>query len=552
VTQRRWLAAVAVGSLLLTSCTAGGSAAHPTTPSSGRSTTSAPSSTPSPTPTTPPPLAWGPTQADLDDASRLVAAMPLEQVAGQVLVARYEGTAPAAAAALVTELHAGGVILMGDNVVDPRQVRATADAVQQAAAADGRTWPAVVAVDQEGGRVARVGEPATEFPTLMTAGAARDAAVTRAAAAASGAELRSMGFTWVFAPDADVTIGPEDPTIGSRSASDDPQVVAGVVQPAVQGYADAGIVAVAKHYPGHGSVTTDSHLGLPVQKASLEQLRARDLVPFDAVVEAGVPVVMMSHIAVEAFEPGVPSSLSPQAYASLRTETGFTGVVVTDALDMAAVTEAYGPGGAAVGALRAGADVLLMPADPRSAYEAIVRAVNSAELSRQRLDDAAARVVALMRYEGARTTPQEPDPSAPPAVGTHGAESYALSLAGLTVVDGACSGPLVNGAVQLVGGTTADRQRFTAAAQAAGVRVGSGAVVRLLGTGQSAGDGDVVVALDAPYGLGSSTARVARIALYGRTPDAFRALVAVLTGAEPARGHLPVAVDGLPPGAGCG
>jgi beta-N-acetylhexosaminidase len=518
-------------------------AACTSTPEDGptRETATSSASTPQP----PPPLAWGPTPADLEDARSVVAALPVEQVAGQVIVARYQGTTPDSAASLVSELSLAGVILMADNVIDPSQVSASADAVQQASAALGRSWPAVVAVDQEGGRVARVGLPATEFPTLMTAGAARGGEVTRAAAAASGGELRSMGFTWVFAPDADVTTGPDDPTIGSRSASDDPQVVSDVVTAAVEGYEQAGIVAVAKHYPGHGSVPTDSHEALPVQPRSLDELRARDLVPFAAAADAGVPVVMMSHIAVEALEPGVPASMSAAAYASLRTDAGFTGVAVTDALDMAAVTERYGPGDAAVSALAAGADVLLMPRDPRAAHRAIIDAVAAGRLPRSRLDDAAARVIALMRQRAAQPA------SAAVPVGSSSQASYALSLAGTTVVDGACSGPLVGDAVQVEGGTGVDRDRFAEAARAAGLDVGHGSVVRLLGSPGSEGSGDVVVALDAPYGLGRSTAGTARIALYGRTPDAFRALVDVLTGRQSARGRLPVAVEGLPPAAGC-
>lgn len=499
----------------------------------------------------PPPLPWGPTETELAQARERVAAMTPEQIVGQVIVAGYAGTEPATAAALVAELHLAGVILMADNVaenadgVDAGQVRATAAAVQDAVGADGRDWPAVVSVDQEGGRVARVGAPATQFPTLMTAGAARGGDVVRAAAQASATELRALGFTWVFAPDADVTLGPADPTIGSRSPSDDPAVVSQVVEDAVAGYGGAGIVAVAKHYPGHGSVAADSHEELPVQSATLDELRERDLLPFTAAARAGVPVVMMSHIAVDAFSPGVPASLAPEAYASLRSDAGFTGLAVTDALDMAAVTQGYGPDGAAVAAMSAGADVLLMPADPRAAHAALVAALAHGSLARERVEEAAAKVVALQRWQARQAPPPGPD-----AVGSGTEASYALSLAGVTVAAGPCSGALVDGGVQVVGGTETDRARFAEAAERAGLATGTGTVVRLLGGG-TPGDGDVVVSLDTPYALGSSQASVARIALYGRTPQAFRALVDVLLGDARAGGRLPVAVDGLPDGAGC-
>jgi beta-N-acetylhexosaminidase len=497
-------------------------------------------------------LPWGPTEADIAAARGAVAAMPLEQVAGQVIVASYSGTNPSMAASLVRDLHLAGVILMGDNVAGPEQVRSTAAAVQRAVADDGRSWPAVVTVDQEGGLVARVRAPAAEFPTFMTAGAAvagGDVAAVQDAAEASGAQLRSLGFTWVNAPDADVTIGPSDPTIGSRSASDDPKLVARTVTAAVEGYLSAGIVPVAKHYPGHGSVTTDSHVGLPVQKATIEQLRRRDLVPFTAAARAGVPAVMMSHVAVSALDPGVPSTLAAPAYRLLRQQTGFTGVVVTDALDMQAVTQKYGSGGAAVRALEAGADLLLMPADVRVAHAAVVDAVQDGQLDRERLDDAAARVVALMRHQAARDK-DAVDAGSP---GPGEKASAALSAAGITVVSGTCSGPLVKGPVRVVGGTQADRDRFRAAARERGLSVSasSGEVVRLLPSATASGSGDVVVALDAPYGLGRSSGTAARIALYGRTPQAFVALVDVLMGKASAPGRLPVAVSGMPARAGC-
>lgn len=532
----------AVGALVvaLAACT------EPATePPSASATRAASSPGPSPSPASTD-LPWGPAVADLEAARVAVAGMTNAQLAGQVTVASYTGTDPADAAAPVAEYHLAGVILMGDNVAGPEQVRATAAAVQQAVAASGRDWPAVVGVDQEGGPVARVGAPATEFPALMTHGAADDAAVTERAAAASGRELRSLGFTVVFAPVADVTTGPGDPTIGSRSASDDPAVVSRVVQVALAGYTGAGIVPVVKHYPGHGSVPTDSHEALPVQEADDATLAARDLVPFAAAASAGAPAVMVSHIAVQAWEPGVPASLSPAAYGALRQRTGFDGLAVTDALDMGAVTSAAGAGEAAVRALAAGADLLLMPADTAAAVRAVTEALDSGTLPRPRVEEAAARVVALMRW-------QSRAPAADPAaLGAHADASYAASLAGLTVVDGPCSGALVGDSVQVAGGTAADRARFGEAAAAAGLAVGSGDVVRLLGGPTSSGQGDVVVALDAPYGLGASSATTARITLYGRTPQAFAALVDVLLGRASGGGRLPVAVEGLPRGAGCG
>lgn len=502
------------------------------TSTSGAPTTSP---TPSPTPTTPPPLAWGPTQAEYDQAAALVADMPVERQAGQVIVARYSGLEPPTGQ--IEDLGLGGVILMGDNVESPEQVQ-QATAVIQEAGGD-RGYPVVIGIDQEGGTVARITEPATEFPAYMTLGASHDTAMATEVARASGEELRAMGLTLVFAPDADVTAGPDDPTIGTRSASSDPQVVAETVQASLQGYAQSGIVAVPKHFPGHGSVPADSHEELPVQTASLDELRARDFVPFQAAVEAGAEAIMVAHIDVEAVDPGVPSSLSPEVIGLLRDELGFEGAVVTDAQDMAAISEGYGSGAAAVKALAAGADILLMPADVESAHTAIVDAVASGELPAGRLAEAATRGVALMLHEAAGPAPD------PAAVGSHEDLSYEASLGGVTVVAGACEGPLVEGVIRVVGGEEADRVRFDDAAAAAGLTTDANAptTVRLLG-GTDPGSGDVVVALDRPYALGRSDAPV-KIALYGRTPGAFRALAEVLAGSATAAGTLPVPVDGV-------
>ncbi|MGH8828481.1 MAG: glycoside hydrolase family 3 N-terminal domain-containing protein, partial [Jiangellaceae bacterium] len=416
-----------------------------------------------------------------------------------MIVARYAGLEPPTE--LVTELGLGGVIVMGDNVDSPAHVATAIDAMQAAAA---RPYPLFIGVDQEGGSVARIKAPATEFPAYMTLGAARDPELATQVAFASGEELRALGFTAVFAPVADVTIGPDDPTIGSRSASSDPTTVAEMVTASVQGYAQAGILAVTKHFPGHGSVPADSHEELPVQDAGRSELSARDFVPFRAAVAAGASAVMVAHIDVLAFDPGVPSSLSPTVIGVLRNDLGFDGLVVTDAQDMAAITEDYGVATAAVRALAAGADVLLMPLDARAAHAAIVAAVADGTLPDQRLAEAATRGIALMLHQS--------DESAAPeisVVGSHEQLSYDASLAGMTQVSGECSARLVGDSIRMTGGSETDRSRLQAAAEAAGLGVGSGDLVHLL-SGPDPGLGDVVVALDTPYPLGRSESTTAR------------------------------------------
>lgn len=541
--MRRLFLVLAGVSLALMGCAADepSTGEEPRVPSPDPSSpTTTPDSSPTVPPTEAPPLAWGPTQAEYDQAAAIVADLPVESQAGQVIVAKYPGLEPPTA--LVDELGLGGVILMGDNVASPEQVSSVTAALQESA---GRAYPLMIGVDQEGGTVARVTAPATEFPSYMTLGAAGDPDLATEVARASGDELRAMGFTMVFAPDADVTSGPDDPTIRTRSASSDPQVVADIVSASLTGYADAGIVAVPKHFPGHGSVPADSHEELPVQAADAATLAARDFVPFQAAVDAGASAVMVAHIDVQSVDPGVPSSLSPKVIGMLRTDLGFDGLVVTDAQDMAAITNTYGGGDAAVGALAAGADVVLMPGDAAAARDAIVAGVAAGTLPAERLAEAATRGIALMLHQAA--VAEAPDPS---LIGSNDELSYEESLAGMTVVQGTCGTPLVGSSIQVAGGTETDRARLSSAAEAAGLTVGAGEVVQLL-SGAEPAAGDVVVALDAPYPLGTSEATTARIALYGRTPAAFRALVDVLQGSATAGGTLPVTVDGVDQ-TGCG
>ena len=189
-----------------------------------------------------------------------------------MIVADYSGTA--APVDLVRRLHLAGVIAFADNVSSARQVRAANLRLRREL-----RRPLVVSVDQEGGIVERVRDGLTRFPAFMSAGAADDAALTTSTYAASAAELARAGFTMDFAPVADVTSGPDDPTIGSRSAGSRPELVAEHAVAAARGLLDAGIVPVVKHFPGHGSVPADSHETLPVQTRSLRELREVDLVP---------------------------------------------------------------------------------------------------------------------------------------------------------------------------------------------------------------------------------------------------------------------------------
>lgn len=388
--------------VVLVACGTSGAAPSSSSSNTGpapSASTSASPETPSYDPSTP--TGWGPTVGELDDARALVATWTPAQLAGQVIVGRWQGTDPATAASMVTDLHLAGVQLTGGNIVDEAQVRATNQAVMDAFAASGREFPPIIGVDQEGGQVAHLSGVTTDLPAFASAGAAAGTgpegqASVRAAMSAAAMELRNLGFTWVFAPVADVTIGSADPTIGSRSPSSDPQVAALASVAAVQGYNDAAIASTVKHFPGHGSATEDSHQTLPVLTASMAELQARDLPPFAASIDAGAPAVMVGHLDVTAIAPGVPTSLAPQTYALLRDDLGFEGVAITDSLGMGGVMSRPSP---SIDALAAGADLLLMPADTRVAHAQVTQAIESGAVPRARVEEAAARVVALQRWQ---------------------------------------------------------------------------------------------------------------------------------------------------------
>nr|WP_026551894.1 glycoside hydrolase family 3 N-terminal domain-containing protein [Arthrobacter sp. H20] len=479
--------------------------------------------------------------------------MTTAEQAGQVIVGFYAGTDPAGQQQAIRDLHLAGSIIMGDNVplaadgtVDADAIAAVTAGLTEAVADNGRTWPAVISVDQEGGQVARLGPPVTAWPTPMTYGAAGAPALLETAMTAMNSELAGLGFTMNHAPSIDVTTGAGDPTIGARAYSDDPGLVGELGTAAVTGMLKAGVLPSVKHFPGHGSVPVDSHLELPVQSGSLEDLQARDWAPFKAAADSGVPVMMMGHIAVEALDPGVPSSVSAPNYEALR-GLGFDGVIVTDALNMAAVEQLYPAGQSAPRALAAGADLLLMPTDSYAAHAAIVAAVDDGNLADERLVEAATRVVTLMLWQAELSADAEP---AEP--GTQTEASAAASAAAITVLTGQCKGDLLNGTASVVGGTEADVQRFTEAAEAAGVAVGpGGTTVSLVGAGgNGAAPAEIAVALDAPWWLESVDAPV-EVAAYGNTPGAFAAVVAVLSGTAPAPGRLPVEAAGYDAGTGC-
>jgi beta-N-acetylhexosaminidase len=328
-----------------------------------------------------------------------------------------------------------GVCLFGQNVGSAQQVAAlTADL-------HGVRDGVLVASDEEGGSVTRLdARDGSPWPGHATLGALDDPAATFDVAVALGGAAAAVGVDLVLAPVLDVNSEPDNPVIGVRSFGATPDLVSRHGVAFVEGLARSGVLACAKHFPGHGATRTDSHVGLPVLDVDADTWRARDLAPFAAAVRAGVPAVMTAHVVVSALDDR-PATLSARVLGVLRDELGFSGAVVSDALDMRAISAGVGRGEGAVLALAAGVDLLCVgnpefpdPYDDEAAVEEVVgaveRAVADGRLPTGRLEEASARVAALAAHAGSAVAPPA-DPALGAAVATR-----ALRVRGDVRVDG--------------------------------------------------------------------------------------------------------------------
>jgi beta-N-acetylhexosaminidase len=466
-------------------------------------------------------------------------------------------------AQMIAKYRLGGLILVnpgtGDgtqrtnpttNIQSPDQVHKLAAGLQSAASALPTHLPLLIGTDQEYGWVTRVKSGVTELPSGIGIGAAADPKLTEQGWAAAGADLAALGINTDFAPDADVLGTAGNPVIGSRSYGSDPVSVAAQVAAAVRGLHRAGVAATLKHFPGHGHTTVDSHDNLPVLAQSRAQLQSDDLPPFTAGIAAGADLVMSGHLDTQAIDPGTPASFSSKVLVDLlRTQLGFKGVVITDALNMAPA-EKWPPGEAAVRAILAGNDMLLEPASLSAAQTGLLDAVKSGRLPRTRLVEAVTRIFTLkLRLVGG----VRPGPMSDVANADRHAAAARLSAAAITVLLGPCSGPLAEGPVTVTGPAGRDQQRdwLADALKAAGVAVtdSGGTRIHLVGYGDTSADlasgAAITVAMDLPTVLSKATSPV-RLATYASTQPAMTALAAVIAGKATAPGRSPIDVPGLP------
>ena len=408
MTKRNLLA----GLLLIVFVLTAGCAARPAQPTDTPAAETTPAAAPSPTPTPEP----TPTP---DPIAEAVAAMTTEQKVSQLLVAGIEGTQLGQdAVQAVQDYQVGGVILFGRNVESAWQLAELTNGLKDL---NGDYTPLFLCVDQEGGRVDRMPPEVERTPSAWSVGQTLD---TEGVGAAYGAllaeECAAFGFNMDFAPSLDIWSNPDNTVIGDRAFGNDWEWTAFFGMSAVESMEEqGGVIPVVKHFPGHGDTSVDSHVALPVVDKSLEELWQSELVPFNMVLnqedyfgaQAGpsAPAVMVAHILLSQVDPDYPASLSHRVVTGLlREEMGFDGVVCTDDLTMGAVSNTYGMGEAAVLAVEAGCDLLLVchGADNlTAARDALLEAADSGRLSPERLDESVKRILSLKTEYGLTNDP---------------------------------------------------------------------------------------------------------------------------------------------------
>jgi beta-N-acetylhexosaminidase len=314
----------------------------------------------------------------------------LRREIGQLLIAGFDGTGiPSELKSLAREFGLGGVILFARNVGDPEQV---AELAFEAARLDPDV-PLWVSVDQEGGRVARLKAPFTEWPPMATLGRSGDVALAGRFARALASELKAVGITLDYAPVLDIHTNAKNPVIGDRALAEKAGDVASLGAAIVGALQAEGVAACGKHFPGHGDTSTDSHLELPLVEHPPDRLRAVEFVPFRAAIAAHVAAIMTAHLLVPAIDDRRPATLSKRFVTGiLREELGFEGVILSDDLEMKSIADRYAVPSAAVLAVEAGCDgVLICGGDhdlQASALEALVHAVEDDRLRLSQIEDA--------------------------------------------------------------------------------------------------------------------------------------------------------------------
>lgn len=521
-----------------------------------------------------------------------------EQLGYKLMLAFAGYTPPARIREWIAQRPLGGFTLFRSlNVKAPGQVRELTTALQRAARQAGRP-PLLIAADQEGGQLNALGEDTTQFGGNMALAATRDPDLAYRVAEATGREMAAMGVNVNYAPNCDVNTNPDNPAAGIRTFGDDPALAAGMAAAVVNGYQAAGAAATLKHFPGKGAAQVDSHYELPLIDHSRERLEAVELRPFRAAIAAGAKLIMSGHFAIPSLTgtAEVPATLCRAVMDEMvRDELGFGGVVISDALDMGALTQGAGQIVDVIAAVRAGIDLLLTTNQPEvqeRIYAGLQLAYSRSLIADRHLADSTARILALKQWVGDRS---QPDLS---IIGSAAHRELAAELAtrSITLVrDEAGLLPLrlpANGRIAAVmpqpeNLTPADTSSFIKPGLAAALRryhprvdefifphapsdddvtalkeqvkeydllvlgtisvsmqPAQASLVRaLLDTDVPA----VTVALRTPYDLRAYPAASTHLCTYSILPPALEALAAALWGERPLTGKLPVTIEGLYP-----
>lgn len=523
--------------------------------------------------------------------------MTLEQKIGALVMIDFSGpTVPDWLIEALKTRHWGGVILFAKNIESRAQVAALCTALQNARSGG---LPLLIGIDQEGGIVDRLPfDPLSSSPGAMAFAAAGNPAWAFEAARVNGQALASLGINVNFAPCVDVNSNPLNPIIGVRSYGESAAQVTRFGLEVARGYRKAGIFPCAKHFPGHGDTSLDSHLSLPAVNEGRARLDDVELAPYRALIADGLEMIMSAHIVYPQLDPsGLPATLSrPILTGFLRGELGFDGVIITDSMSMKAIADNFGVGEAAVMAVEAGADIVLAcgtPASHEQTFQALLAAARSGRLSESRIDESLRRIAALAAAWQARGA------VAPPEASSVGVIDEA-ALASITLVRNDGTLPIVAGkrvalvaperlpvsqlgeigavfpldeglrerglevttsSFSLAEEVPADVEAAVAAARDADVTVLCLYARGRLSTGQAAlaekiralGKPLAVVSLNSPYILMDVPGLSTYVCTYGYARSSVRALADVLSGRVEARGALPVSIPGLASrGAGAG
>ncbi len=540
----------------------------------------------------PPPPPWA---LDGVDVAAVVEQMTLEQKVGQLLLLGFGGTTiDSTIGSFLDEMQPGGLALFTRNITSPEQ---TLKLVQGIRAHDvvvdvARTHvtiPPFIAVDQEGGNVVRLKSQAAVLPSAMALGATDDPVLAREVGRALGRDLVAWGFNMNLAPVLDVNSNPRNPVIGIRSFGGDAEKVAEIGVGYAGGLRDEGVVAVAKHFPGHGDTDVDSHYGLPVLQHGRARLDAVELRPFARAFAEGLPAIMTAHIALPMIAEGsdVPATVSAKVLTTLlREDLGYDGLVITDGLEMQGIVDRYGAGEAAVRAVVAGADmvmVLWFPEKKREVHNALKDAVVSGRIPPERLQQAVRRVLETKARAGlfsrapvdvkaskkllAKNDRKALRDVARRAITVVKDQAHLLPLKGNVVVAAAPASfvSAVAAQVQASGSlaktlalswspskaqTAKEAARLVALAKDADVvviGVNDGAHAPLVRAVQKALPEKpiVVVSFGSPYLLGAFPTVSTYVCAFGWRDDSAKAAARVVTGAARAEGHLPVSLAGL-------